>query len=165
MAMSLGPGPSSRPATRAPQPHQAEETVLQTGPTGPEVTESFARNPFLEMIGLRLTLHEADRAEFRLIVDERHLNLSGRLHGGVIATMLDVCCGYAGLEPSVAGVSRGGLTLSLAVNYLSGIASGEVVAGGRVTGGGAGIYFAAGEVRSAEGALLATAQGSFKRLK
>lgn len=107
-------------------------------------------------------------AEFDLLVDHRHTNRQGILQGGVLATMLDAACGYAGLHDgtSVAeGVGEGqAVTLSLMVNYLARVEGGRLRAVGTVTGGGKRIYFANGVVHAGDGTVVATAQGSFKRM-
>jgi uncharacterized protein (TIGR00369 family) len=103
-------------------------------------------------------------AEFTLSIDDRHLNRQGRLHGGVIATMLDVACGYAGLQGETGAPVGGALTINLNINYIGGIDAGEVIAQGRVIGGGRSVFFAQGEVTAADGRLIATAQGAFKRV-
>ncbi|MGV6872154.1 PaaI family thioesterase [Pseudochelatococcus sp. B33] len=122
------------------------------------------RNPLLQHLGVRLLRWEPGEADFGLTIDERHLNRQSRLHGGVIATMLDVACGYAGTRQAGSDAVGGALTLTLNIGYLDGVAAGEVVARGRVVGGGRGIFFASGEVAAADGRLIATAQGAFKRL-
>ncbi|HYG87842.1 MAG TPA: PaaI family thioesterase [Azospirillum sp.] len=125
-------------------------------------------NAFLALLGLTLVRWKAGRAEFDLAVDHRHTNWQGVLQGGLLATMLDAACGYAGLAGVPGEADRQGVTLSLAVNYLGRV---EVGAGGRrlravgeVTGGGRRIYFSHGTVLTEDGTVVATAQGSFKRL-
>lgn len=118
-------------------------------------------NPLLDHLGIGLIRWQEGLAEFRLVIEARHLNRQGRLQGGVIATLLDVCSGYAGIEPESAA---GALTITLNISYIGGVAEGEITARGRVTGGGRRIFFAEGEVRAGDGRLIATAQGSFKRV-
>lgn len=118
-------------------------------------------NPLLDDLGIGLSLWEPGLARFRLAIGPRHLNRQGQLQGGVIATLLDVACGYAGIAP---GSSAGALTIPLNISYIGGIAAGEITATGAVSGGGRRIFFSAGELRALDGRLLATAQGSFKRV-
>ncbi len=120
-------------------------------------------NPLLEHLGVRLVDAGPQRCEFRLDIEPRHLNRAGSLHGGVIATLLDAACGYAGLHAEGGTPPGNSSTVMLAVSYLAGVRAGSVRALGRVTGGGRGIYFSAGELTADDGRLLATAQGSFKR--
>lgn len=119
--------------------------------------------PVFDTLGVRLTDWRPGFAAFQLVVEPRHLNYAGRLHGGVIATLLDVACGYSGMA-SVSDQSAGRVaTVMLAVSYHAGVAEGAVTATGRVTGGGRTIYFASAELVDAGGALIASAQGSFRR--
>lgn len=120
-------------------------------------------NPFLTMLGLSLVRWQPDLAEFALEIEPRHMNRQGVLQGGVVAAMLDAACGYSGLYTDAPGVERHGLTLSLTINYVARVCTGRVCAVGRVTGGGRSIYFASGEIRDERDAVVAMAQGSFKR--
>ena len=118
--------------------------------------------PLFDHLGVRLTGWDPGFAEFELEIERRHLNYAGTLHGGVIATLLDVACGYSGLRSvsdSAAGLAA---TLTLTVSYHAGVANGTLRALGRVTGGGRSIFFASGEVVAPDGTLVATGQGAFK---
>jgi uncharacterized protein (TIGR00369 family) len=119
-------------------------------------------NPFLHMLGADLHAWRADYAEFRLALAPWHLNRQGTLQGGVIATLLDVACGYSGLCAAAGDAPRHGATLSLAINFLAPVNSGTVRAIGQRTGGGRNIYFAEARIVDEAGVLIATAQGSFK---
>lgn len=120
-------------------------------------------NPLLDHLAIRLVRWDVGLAAFTLAVEPRHLNLQRRLQGGVVATMLDVACGYAGLrlEPDKPPVS--GVTLMLNTAYSASVSAGTVTATGRVVGGGRRIYFATGEVLAEDGTLIASAQGAFRR--
>jgi acyl-coenzyme A thioesterase PaaI-like protein len=53
-------------------------------------------------------------------------------------------------------------TLALSINYVSASRQGRLRALGRRSGGGRNIFFAHGEVRGEDNALVATGQGTFK---
>lgn len=122
-------------------------------------------SPFLADLGLEfLDLSEAG-AVFELTLERRHMNAESRLHGGAIASMLDAACGLP-----VRVVADGkdlvrAVTLTLSVNYLAAPKGPKVRATGRITGGGRTLLFSEGEVRDSDGSLVATATGSFKRLR
>lgn len=101
-------------------------------------------------------------AEFALDLVHHHLNYVGSLHGGVIATLLDVACGYCGLRSATDGRAGLAATITLSVSYHAPVATGRLVASGRVTGGGRSVFFSTGEVRAPDGTLVATAQGAYK---
>ena len=119
---------------------------------------------FAELIGYRLTAWRTDQAEVVLEVEERHMNRSGILHGGVMATLIDTACGYAGCyRPAPPEDSRRASTLSLTTSFIGPVVAGaELVARARRTGGGRQIFFADCEVRDQDGHLVATGSGSFK---
>ena len=121
-------------------------------------------NAFLAMIGQTLVRWEPGLAEFDLLVDHRHTNRQGVLQGGLLATMLDAACGYAGLHGGPGNADGQAVTLSLTVNYLARADGGRLRAVGTVTGGGRRIYFSNGTVLAGDGTVVATAQGSFKRV-
>jgi uncharacterized protein (TIGR00369 family) len=120
-------------------------------------------NPLLEDLGVRIVAWREGFCELALPLQGRHLNRRGRVQGGVIATLLDAACGYAGLLSPSSSQPAEGATITLTVNYLAKLTAGTVRAVGRSTGGGRSIYFSSGELYSPEGMLAATAQGSFRR--
>jgi uncharacterized protein (TIGR00369 family) len=120
-------------------------------------------NPLLEHLGIRLVEARAGHAAFEIDVDPRHLNRQGSLQGGVAATLLDAACGYAGLRPEADAPAGHAVTVSLTISYLAKAVAGRLRATGTVTKSGRSLYFASGELTSAAGELIATAQGAFKR--
>lgn len=111
--------------------------------------------------GFRLVDWSDGAAVLALDLAARHLNRSGVVHGGVLAAMLDVAMGYSGVYP-VDGAPRWSVTLSLTTSFIGQARAGRLTARGRRIGGGRQIYFAEGEVRDAEGALLAAGQATFR---
>src|SRR5437764_714798 len=104
--------------------------------------------PIAAHFGMRW--ERVDRGEVVAVIepDESLYNPIGMVHGGVAATLLDSVVGYASVE--------------LKVSYLRAIHAGrgEIRATGRVVKEGSRIAFAEGEIRDAEGRLLATASGT-----
>lgn len=122
-----------------------------------------ADNPLLEHLGIRLVEVGAGRATFEIDVQARHLNRQGSLQGGVVATLLDAACGYAGLAGSDAEALGHAVTVTLAISYLAKVREGRLRATGHVTKRGRSVYFSQGELLTAAGEPVATAQGAFKR--
>ena len=120
-------------------------------------------NPLLDHLGIRVVDWAPARCELQLDIEPRHLNRQASLQGGVTATLLDAACGYAGLLTQPDAAPGHAVTLMLAIAYLGRADRGRLTAIGRVTGGGRGIYFASAELTAADGRLVATAQGTFKR--
>ena len=128
------------------------------------MTEPLYRHGnFADLIGYRLTAWRADEAEITLEVDARHTNRNGLLHGGVLATVIDAACGFAGCHEAPPGQGRRALTLSLNTQYLGPVPAGmRLTATGRRSGGGRKIFFSTCEVRDTDGRLVATGSGTFK---
>jgi uncharacterized protein (TIGR00369 family) len=119
-------------------------------------------NPFLETLGIRRTGWREGFAEFQVRVQPTLLNRQQILQGGVIATLLDAACGYAGLYSADPSRKIHGVTLSLTLNFLDRGLGDTVTARGFVERKGRSIFFARGEARVDSGLLIATAQGTFK---
>lgn len=123
-----------------------------------------AGHPLLVHLGARFVAWAPGRAAIALDFRPEHCNPGGRVHGGVLAMLLDVACGYAGLFEPEAARSRRCLTLTLSLSFLAELRGPRITAIGELSGGGARIFFAAGRVVDEAGTVGATCQGSFKRL-
>ena len=118
---------------------------------------------FADLLGYELTGWQEDYAEITLVVHRKHLNRSGVVHGGVITTLIDTACGYAGNYCSVPGNVRRSLTLSLTTQFIAAAREGAVLsAKGRRIGGGRSVFFADCELRDQNGTLIGKGEGSFK---
>ena len=101
-----------------------------------------------------------------LDVRDQHTNRNGMLHGGIIAMLLDAACGFT------ASMRLGGgdaltplVTVQLNISFVGEVAKGQrVTATGHYTGGGRKIAHVYGELKDAEGRLLATATGVFRKI-
>src|ERR1700688_70453 len=122
-------------------------------------------NPLLDHLGLKLVLWDIGRCEFELVIRARHLNRQSSLHGGVVATLLDAACGYAGLITAPNAEPGNAWTIMLTISYLGKTAKGEIRAVGQVTRSGRSVYLSTGKLPTEDGLLLATAQGTFKPAK
>lgn len=120
-------------------------------------------NPLLDHLGIRLLELEFGQAVFGMDIGPQHLNRQGSLQGGVIATLLDAACGYAGLP--IAGHRELGsaVTLMLSISYHARVKAGRLRCVGTVTKAGRSIYFSRADLLSEKGELVATAQGTFKK--
>ncbi|WP_439686267.1 PaaI family thioesterase [Cupriavidus oxalaticus] len=120
-------------------------------------------NPLLDYLGIRLASVGDGRCTFVLDIEPRHLNRQGSVQGGVIATLLDAACGYAGLPTGPDGALGHAVTVMLAISYLSKASAGRLRATATVSRAGKSLYFASAELATDAGVLVATAQGTFKR--
>jgi uncharacterized protein (TIGR00369 family) len=115
---------------------------------------------FNEAVGLRLAGWSEGRATVELDITGDHLNRSGYVHGGVLMTLIDVACGFAGTWSEDG--TRLAVTLDLTTSFVAPGRAGRLTTLATVTGGGRKIYFARAEVRDEAGALVAMGQGSFR---
>lgn len=123
-------------------------------------------NPFLERLGVRLNAWREGYVELCLLPTEAHSNRIGIVQGGVIASLLDTACGYAGLFSEPGAEPQHAITITLTISYVApaGLCEPLTVAG-QVTGQGRSIYFSSAEARTVSGTLVASAQGAFKRTR
>ncbi|WCR10809.1 PaaI family thioesterase [Paracoccus stylophorae] len=117
------------------------------------------------LVGYALDVGQPDRrARCRLVVDDRHTNRHGVLHGGIAAMLLDSAAGAtASLTLDDTG-RRPFLTVSLNTDFIGAGRPGGVTATGRIIGGGRSLLFVAAELVHDDGTLIATATGVFKRV-
>lgn len=121
------------------------------------------KDGFAALVDYRLTVWEPDRAEVELTVEAKHRNRSGRLHGGVVTTLIDAASGLAGTYCAVPGNVRRAVTLSLTTQFVGAGAVGmHLVAEARKVGGGRQIFFTQCEVRDRDGHLVGKGEGVFR---
>ncbi|MDB5577626.1 MAG: h16 [Bradyrhizobium sp.] len=132
---------------------------------GLDIAAQEDANPLLDYLGIRLAAWMPGRSVFQLSVEPRHLNRSGSLQGGVIATLLDAACGYTGLRMAAGAEAGQAVTVMLTISYLARTSDGLLTATGTLTTAGHRLYFASGELTDQSGRLIATAQGTFKQVQ
>lgn len=119
-------------------------------------------NPFLEWLGVTLTAWSPGYAAMRLPMTDKLGNRTGRVHGGVMCTLLDSVAGYSGLYAKPEDPPLRSLTLSLTTNFISSGDGQALIAKGYIERKGHSIYFSRAEVWLDDSLLLATAVGTFK---
>ena len=78
--------------------------------------------PFIELVGPVYARGEGEERVLGLRVEERHRNIAGKAHGGLLATPVDFALGRAVAEADAAGV-----TVSLTTDYLKAVEAGDWV--------------------------------------
>ncbi|WP_299565843.1 PaaI family thioesterase [uncultured Sulfitobacter sp.] len=116
------------------------------------------------LVGYIVDVNDPPHGRCHLDVNETHLNRHGALHGGIAVTLLDNASGTTGSLT----VDRTGkapfLTVSMNTQFVGSGRPGRMTATGTVTGGGRSLLFIAAELRHADGTLVATSTGVFKRV-
>ena len=114
---------------------------------------------FKELLGIEADVMESGSARLRMNATDRHLNPHGTVHGGAIATLVDVAMGEAvsTLEDEEAPV-----TIEMKVNYLEPGKEGVLLATARVHKKGKRFTVLEAEViQEADDTLVAFATGTF----
>lgn len=121
-------------------------------------TEWGLTPPYADLLGLHVRSAADGRSEVELRYRPEVANRKGDVHGGAMASLLDMA-----MSQAIRGAAevKGLSTISLAVNFI-GNESGDLVGRGRMERCGGSVAFASGEVLGASGTLLATAQASFR---
>ena len=118
---------------------------------------------FADLVGYELSEWKEGFAALTLTVADKHMNRSGVMHGGVLTTLLDTVCGYAGTYTPDPAKPRRAFTLALTTQFISTTRPGaRLTATARKAGGGRQIYFSTGEVRDDTGTLIGRGDGTYK---
>ena len=125
-------------------------------------TATSLGSPFANLLGL--VIDKWDTAEVRLRLPNRPetRNVAGAVHGGAIATLIDMAGSMAGCYSDDPQTRRRVVTLNLSVNFVGPAGDGPVFAEGRRRGGGKTVYMSTVEVTDVDGRVVATGHGTFK---
>lgn len=124
-----------------------------------DLRRRIAASPFHADFGV--TVDRATRGDVTLgwEAGPEHRNLQGLVHGGVLATLVDIAMGLA--VRSAVGPTRRHVTIDLNVHYLRPTAPGRVTANGTTLRVGSQIAFAEGTLVDAAGRTLVRASGTY----
>lgn len=92
-------------------------------------------------------------------VEQRHVNLQGFVHGGMLAILADTACGLSirsAMEPG-----RLHVTADLDIHFLAPAKPGRLVGRGKAITVGRSLAFAEASIEDGDGRLLAKAQSRF----
>ncbi len=131
--------------------------------------EEHRQSPFVELIGGKMEEWREGYVRLSLVVEERHTNPNGVMHGGVITTLMDECLG--GVIASVRGMeamwAEPHATVDLNVSFMSGARPGDdIIVEGRVLKVGRTVAFGEAEARRrGQDGLIAKGRCTFTILK
>lgn len=141
-----------------------QNSQILAAANAPQQTLS-TQNPYLDWLGVRLAVWRENYAEMHLPMVPHVANRSGRVHGGVLCTLLDSVAGYSGCYRPADEPLLHSVTLSLNTQFLD---SGEgkwLIASGRPEKIGRTVFFARSEIWLDGERLLASASGTFKYIR
>jgi uncharacterized protein (TIGR00369 family) len=126
-----------------------------------ERSRAYALVPFTRLLGARREFSEGGRA--RLVLDPRPEleNMLGAVHGGVLATLLDVAMASAAV--SRIDFTMTAVTLAMHTSFLQ-PGRGQLTADGEVLGIDDGVAACRARIVDDAGRLIAHGQGSFRYL-
>jgi uncharacterized protein (TIGR00369 family) len=124
-----------------------------------DLRRRIAASPF--HAGFGISIEHAAAGDIRLGWQARpdHRNLQGLVHGGILATLVDIAMGLA--VRTVVGPTRRHVTIDLHVRYLRPAQPGRLEVLGSVVRVGTHVGFAEGSVMDAAGRLLIRASGTY----
>jgi acyl-CoA thioesterase len=117
------------------------------------------RFPLQDLLGLDVETLEPGVAAGRVDIGADLLNPNGVVHGGVLFTMVDTAMGLAVV--SLLGPDGRCASVEIHMRFLETVSAGTVEATATVTRPGRRVMHVGAEVRDADGALVATATGTF----
>ena len=94
------------------------------------IRQSFDKQGFMRTLGASLEVVEPGTVNITCALDERMTQQHGLMHGGVLASLADVACGYAALTKMPA--EREVLTVEFKINFLKPANTDRVIAVGQV---------------------------------
>jgi uncharacterized protein (TIGR00369 family) len=124
-----------------------------------DLNARLASSGFHSWAGIRVVEATRGAVTVAMSVDQRHANLQGYVHGGMLAILADTACGLSirsTIEPG-----RLHITTDLDVHFLSPAPAGVLYGRGITVKVGRSLAFAEASVEDAEGTLLARAQARF----
>jgi uncharacterized protein (TIGR00369 family) len=113
------------------------------------VRDSFERQTIMQTLGASLALVEKGRVRILLPYAKHICQQHGFLHAGVLSTLVDSACGYAGLTMMPDGSEV--LTTEFKINLLSPAKGERFIAEGRVIKSGRTLTVAQGEITAIDG--------------
>ncbi len=109
--------------------------------------------PFFALISMHITNLDWGESRLEMVVEEKHLQPFGMVHGGVYASVVDAAAFWA-VYPQIDD-DFGITTVELKLNYLAPASSGSLIAKGKTIKVGKSICLAEASVEDETGKLLA----------
>jgi len=124
-----------------------------------DLRERLAASEFHTWAGMEVVEASAGEVTVAMDVLDRHVNLQGLVHGGMLAILADTACGLSIRSAMEAG--RLHITTDMDIHYLAPARPGRLFGHGKAIRVGRSLAFAEASIEDAEGKLLARAQSRF----
>ena len=124
-----------------------------------DLRERLATSEFHTWAGMEVVEASAGEVTVAMDVSDRHLNLQGLVHGGMLAILADTACGLS--IRSAMEVGRLHITTDMDIHYLAPARPGRLFGRGKAIRVGRSLAFAEASIEDAGGKLLARAQSRF----
>jgi uncharacterized protein (TIGR00369 family) len=119
----------------------------------------LAASAFHTWAGMEVVDASPGTVTVTMLVEDRHVNLQGLVHGGMLAILADTACGLSirsAMEPG-----RLHVTADLDIHFLAPAKPGVLVGRGKAVKVGRSLAFAEASIEDDQGRLLAKAQSRF----
>ena len=121
--------------------------------------DRLAASVFHTWAGMEVVAASEGAVTVAMDLGDRHVNLQGLVHGGMLAILADTACGLAirsAMEPG-----RLHITTDLDIHYLAPARPGRILGHGTAIRVGRSLAFAEASIEDGDGRLLARAQSRF----
>ena len=122
------------------------------------VPEEQTQSAFSELLGCRVQQIQDGVAQVALNLEPQLRNRGGKMHGGVLFSLVDISMGLA--CSSAHGFDQQSVTIECKINYIRAVAEGEVLCTARVIHPGRRTLVVEAEIVQGD-KLVAKAQGTF----
>jgi uncharacterized protein (TIGR00369 family) len=124
-----------------------------------DLRDRLSASAFHTWAGMEVVEASAGEVTVSMDVLDRHVNLQGVVHGGMLAILADTACGLSIRSAMEAG--RLHVTTDLDIHYLAPAEPGRLFGRGKAIRVGRSLAFAEVSIEDAKGRLLARAQSRF----
>ena len=128
-------------------------------PSADDLHAHFNSSNTARQFGFELTKAETGRVVLRMLVNARHLQIHGLVHGGVIAALADTAGGLASYMAYPSGTRV--VTIEMKINYLEAVERGTLEADARVVRSGKHIAVVDCDLRDENRRMVAKALMTF----
>lgn len=124
-----------------------------------DLRDRLSASEFHTWAGMEVVEASAGEVTVAMEVLDRHINLQGLVHGGMLAILADTACGLSIRSAMEAG--RLHVTTDMDIHYLAPAQPGRLFGRGKAIRVGRSLAFAEVSIEDTEGRLLARAQSRF----